>query len=328
MLVNNYMHVNAYLNILNRKFKGFRRVFVIVIICLVALATMRKFSTRNITVQKNPVPYGRNERKITVGFHGRAGNQMFQYASLIGIAKMNNMTPVLLEITELWNMFDLPISTAYMDKSGKYTEVKEEHTAVYAPKFENIISKTDVYLNRYLQSWKYFENVKMDLKQRHYKIKNELLEEASPYVEDIKRKVSKEAVFVGVHVRRGDIVHERKPVGHIPAPIPYFYRAMNYFRKRYSIVVFVMISNSMMWCQDHLDDSSNVYHVETGDPYIDFAILHKMDHLILSVGTFGWWAGYLSPGTVIFYKGYPKANTTMSIEMKQTDFIPRHWVGL
>ncbi|CAG2234970.1 FUT1_2 [Mytilus edulis] len=202
------------------------------------------------------------------------------------------------------------------EKSGTiWQERKENHSRV-------------PWESRYLQSWKYFENVKMDLKQRHYKIKNELLEEASPYVEDIKRKVSKEAVFVGVHVRRGDIVHERKPVGHIPAPIPYFYRAMNYFRKRYSNVVFVMISNSMMWCQDHLDDSSNVYHVETGDPYIDFAILHKMDHLILSVGTFGWWAGYLSPGTVIFYKGYPKANTTMSIEMKQTDFIPRHWVGL
>jgi hypothetical protein len=91
---------------------------------------MRKFWTRDVKVTKNPVVFGRGENKITVDFHGRAGNQMFQYASLIGIAKMNNMTPILLENTELWNMFDLPIQTGYMEKSGKYTIWKEEHAAV------------------------------------------------------------------------------------------------------------------------------------------------------------------------------------------------------
>lgn len=290
---------------------------------------MRKFWTRDVKVMKNPVVFGRGENKITVDFHGRAGNQMFQYASLIGIAKMNNMTPILLENTELWNMFDLPIQTGYMEKSGKYTIWKEEHAAVYSPKFANIKCDTDVFLKRYLQSWRYFENVKTDIKTRHYKLRDEIVQKAIPFIEDILKKVKhKNVTFVGVHVRRGDIVHERKHVGHIPAPLSYFYRAMNYFRRRYSNVVFVMISNSMMWCKDNLDDSPDVHHIETGDPYIDFAILHKMNHMILSVGTFGWWAGYLSRGTVIFYKGYPKANTTMSIEMKQTDFIPRHWVGL
>lgn len=271
-----------------------------------------------------------NEWKMTVGFHGRAGNQMFQYASLIGIARANNRTPVLLETTELWNLFDLPTNTAYMGSRGNYIEIKEEHAAVYSNKFTNIAKgKTDVYLQRYLQSWRYFENIKAELLQRHYKLKESLKQKALPFVINIKQDYNlKDLVFVGVHVRRGDIVRERKHVGHIPAPLSYFYRAMNYFRKRYTNVVFVMISNSMMWCKDNLDDSPDVHHIETGDPYIDFAILHEMDHLILSVGTFGWWAGYLSRGTVIFYKGYPKANTTMSIEMKQSDFIPRHWVGL
>lgn len=274
--------------------------------------------------------FGTNEGKMTVGFHGRAGNQMFQYASLIGIARANNRTPVLLETTELWNMFDLPTSTAYMEPNGNYIVLKEEHAAVYSTKFENIAKEpTDIFLKKYLQSWRYFENIKSELLHEHFKLKESLKQKALPFVVDIKRQYRTQSmVYVGVHVRRGDIVREKKPVGHIPAPLSYFYRAMNYFRKRYSNVVFVMISNSMMWCKDNLDDSSNVHHIETGDPYIDFAILHEMDHLILSVGTFGWWAGYLSPGTVIFYKGYPKPNTTMSIEMKQSDFIPRHWVGL
>jgi hypothetical protein len=45
---------------------------------LIIFSAMRKFWTRDVKVTKNPVVFGRGENKITVDFHGRAGNQMFQ----------------------------------------------------------------------------------------------------------------------------------------------------------------------------------------------------------------------------------------------------------
>lgn len=271
---------------------------------------------------------GINERAATVTFWGRTGNHMFEYATLVGTAQRNNMTPVIVEDTGLWDCFDLPI------RKGKKSDFQTAKTymeylpAFYSPKFYKLESDGHVYLQGYLQSWKYFENVKQELRKKHFKFKPHYENQAKEFIEGVRRKLNKtDAVVVGVHVRRGDFVRQNRR-GYNVAPIPYFYKAMNYFRKRFKNILFIVCTNDLLWSKDNLDDSPDVYFSSNNDAYLDLAVLSNTDHMVMSVGSFSWWAGYLTGGTVVYYHGYPKENTDLANKTKKADYYPPNWIPL
>ncbi|ELT99702.1 hypothetical protein CAPTEDRAFT_41243, partial [Capitella teleta] len=75
-------------------------------------------------------------------------------------------------------------------------------------------------------------------------------------------------------------------------------------------------------------------NLKTDSPYVlagyhsqgeDLAILSSCDHVIMTVGTFGWWAGYLSRGQVIYYANYARMNSTIFHEINPRDFFYKSW---
>ena len=271
---------------------------------------------------------GKVERVATVTFWGRTGNHMFEYAALIGLAHSNNMTPLIIEGTGLWDCFDLPIKKGRKSDFDNAQIYMEYLPGFYSPKFYKLPVEGNVYLQGYLQSWKYFEHVKQELKEKHFKFKPYYENQAKIFIENVHNKLKKDkAVAVGVHVRRGDFVRQNRK-GYTVAPIPYFYRAMNYFRKRYKDVFFILCTNDLQWSRDNLDDSPDVYYSTNKDGHLDLAILAKMDHMIISAGSFSWWAGYLTGGTVVYYHGFPKENSAMGNKTSKADYYPPSWVPL
>jgi Glycosyl transferase family 11 len=61
---------------------------------------------------------------------------------------------------------------------------------------------------------------------------------------------------------------------------------------------------------------------------VDLAILSKCNHTIMTVGTYGWWAGFLSGGITTYYKDFPRQNSYLSSTFSKEDFFPPHWIAL
>ncbi|ESO08600.1 hypothetical protein HELRODRAFT_110149 [Helobdella robusta] len=64
------------------------------------------------------------------------------------------------------------------------------------------------------------------------------------------------------------------------------------------------------------------------DTAVDLAILSACQHVIMTVGTFGWWAGFLSGGTVVYYKNYPSPNTEIGSGFLAEDYYPPNWISM
>jgi Glycosyl transferase family 11 len=60
----------------------------------------------------------------------------------------------------------------------------------------------------------------------------------------------------------------------------------------------------------------------------DLAILSHCNHTIMTVGTFGWWAGFLSGGITVYYKNFPAAGSELSLGFYAEDYFLPEWVGL
>ena len=95
-----------------------------------------------------------------------------------------------------------------------------------------------------------------------------------------------------------------KKLGRVVASSFYVERAKTYFRQKYKDPVFVVISNNMKWCKENIADHNNIFSTFK-KPIIDMALMTLCHHMIISSGTFNWWFGWFSTGTVIYMKDHP-----------------------
>nr|XP_032662308.1 galactoside 2-alpha-L-fucosyltransferase 2-like [Chelonoidis abingdonii] len=88
----------------------------------------------------------------------------------------------------------------------------------------------------------------------------------------------------------------------------YLEKAMGYFWAKYQEPVFVVTSNGMQWCWENIDASrGNMYFSGDGkelSPGRDFALLVHCNHTIMTIRTFGIWAGYLAGGETVYLANY------------------------
>ena len=127
---------------------------------------------------------------------------------------------------------------------------------------------------------------------------------------------STEIITVGIHVRRGDKVDDPK---YTVADADYYQRAMDYFRRKYNHdcessgdikdcprtrVKFFISTDTISWIDENDDtfehpdvvlisNATETYEENDWCVMIDFVMLTKCDHVILSGGGFGFWAAFL-----------------------------------
>ncbi len=152
-----------------------------------------------------------------------------------------------------------------------------------------------------------------------------------------KRRSRSECIIVGAHMRRGNYLEDsRLEYGHIPASKEYLLRAIAYFRRKLSTpersadcILFLVLGNDYIW---NLVNSPRSPDVVVLAPHksaaLDLCILAESDHVIMSVGTFGWWAGFLSRGHVTYKKEYARPNSQLSNLTNPADFYLPNWVPL
>ena len=253
-------------------------------------------------------------------FKGRLGNHLFQFAAINAIAKYNGMSSCIREVdsTELASFFN-GIDMASCDAAQPWRFVMEDGSCQWQI-FE--LNNQDTLLEGYLQSYKYIDP---DLRKT-VRFKPIFMSHARVFLQNFP-----ERVVVGIHVRRYESPHLKTPSR------AYFENAMEYFETRISNVGFVVISDDPDWCNELAYFKKENVHISLERQHyaLDMAILSACDHIILSVGTFGFWAAYLGAdsranGTVVYYESEFDFVTNFKEQgrLQPEDYYPPGWIAI
>ena len=282
-----------------------------------------------------------------VGFTSgcRLGNQIFFFAAAVYVAELSGRRPAILNRSHtnmLNEVFDLD-DVKRVNTLRPCYDVYEARALAYDARLETVArpgnSETrgkSIMIHGYWQSWKYTRGVEWQLR-RYLRFRWRIQTAADEFIESIVPSswLRRYFVRVGIHVRRGDVLEERKiQYGYTTPNETYFRKAMRYFKDRYDRVQFIVCSKDMAWSkrnivqEPHDDSTVNVRYSVGRSAGADLAILSNCDHVIMSTGTYGWWAAWLANGTSVYYQDWPRVNSTLYEEFEREDFFPPNWIPM
>jgi hypothetical protein len=210
-----------------------------------------------------------------LGKKGRLGNQLFQIASTIGIARTNGMQPVFPEWTyEKYFRRKPPKATP---RDSNLPEVLERSFS-YHP----LVLSGSCVIDGYFQSERYF--------RQH---SNEIVAQFSlrqEYFAEVERLFAAYGFpDCSMHVRRGDYVGNAGLYD--LGESAYYPRALSRLAPRARILCF---SDDPHWCRAKFSDP-RISFVEPHDDILDLFLFSRCQTNIISNSTYSWWGAWLNP---------------------------------
>ena len=227
-----------------------------------------------------------------LGRYGRLGNMMFQYASLLSIAKDRGMIPIANISQDVSFKNNFSLSSVGDTLVHNIDEVYQEQSFSYSLDYSNIDSKKNIDLRGYFQSPRYFNHRKNEIIENFTFSKEVRVCAADKIPED---------VCVSVHVRRGDYTKIKEY--HHNQSVEYYLKALKHF-DGYRPVFF---SDDIEWCKmtfGHIDgavfvDNESTLNLEAtissdASAYVDMCAMSFCNAHIIANSSFSWWGAYLS----------------------------------
>ena len=257
-----------------------------------------------------------------LGNLGRIGNQLFQIAATIGIARANGKQPTF----PPWP-FDTFIKNPIPHSYSRPKYIFEENSTIpYFPHPEE-----DYALTGYFQSEKYFKPYEDEIRN-FFSLKER-------YEKGIREKYEKILTQpnCSIHVRRGDYLNPQQIVHHGVVGLDYYQEATGFFPKD---ILFIVFSDDIDWCRDNLK-MNNLFFVErdetceeTKDEVHDktikindildlFFMSYCQNHIICN-SSFSWWGAWLNPRTT--KKVVAPKQWLVNDECLET--IPKEWIKI
>jgi len=280
------------------------------------------------------------DKLMTCQLHGRIGNMMFAYASLVGIALKSHRTPVLPMSHFLRSMFHIKAAVLPHRLAG-VAKLSELWAGTYDDRLERFQSdKHLLELTGYFQSWKYFADIEHKIRAEftfHDRLTvavDEFLQStiSTYYGPGVQRR---DVVLIGVHVRVTDMAADANVArGYSIATPEYFTAAMEFYQSRFphERLLYILATDDEEWCRHSYPYSSSgkspVVHTTLGPAVQDLAILAACNHTVISVGSFGWWAAWLGNGMTVYYKNFVRFNSSLAHEYVLNDYYPDSWVAM
>lgn len=248
---------------------------------------------------------------------------------------LNNLTSILAQDDDLVKYFEVPSAEIRnsRDVCGTFDEKFAPHCCVFDNSFMDLPKQRNYVLGVYLQSWKYFAHVFEEVR-KELTFKTNIRENAEYIVENFRAAYSlihkTDVTVIGVHIRRGDLASQEfiQAGGIRLVPDSYIKHAVDWTLKKYQAIVYIVCSDDINHAKEviqYRNISAEFVHIS---PIQDLAVLASCDHVITTSGSFSWWAGFLSRGTVFYYK-YPMVEESFErTEYNYEDFFPPDWIGL
>ncbi|XP_042858012.1 galactoside alpha-(1,2)-fucosyltransferase 2-like [Penaeus japonicus] len=265
---------------------------------------------------------------------GRMGNVMGEYSTLWALKHIYNATvfvmPKMRERLMSFPSLSLPICPGKgaetewtrVGRSGplnqyNFTKIEMAAAGLFGPKI--------FLLTRCSFEIQLFNFFKEDLR-REFTFDQEIQTKVRAFLAKVLQKRPSDnnrtppPVLVGFHVRRTDYV--RHAMINFGAKLPedkYFTRALGHYRRRFSNnVAFVVASDDMAFARQRLAHHRDVFFSEGGSPAEDMALLSSCNHSIITLGSYGFWTGYLAGGEVVYPDVKLQRQYRFSREMYET----------
>jgi hypothetical protein len=260
---------------------------------------------------------------IYPNFVGRLGNGLFQIAACIGYSKKYNVKWGIkkgyIERSFNANQIDrfLPHLPVCENKYRRYNEFQHQWAGTEFNYHEIPFHPLGVELNGFWQSEKYFENAKDEVRKW---LKLDFVEGYQDYV--------------SIHVRRGDYVDSNDNFP--PVTLKYLNLAMESAYTRTGIKKFLVFSDDIQWCKDHLksvDPFISFEFSEGRNEWEDLCLMASCGHNIIANSSFSWWAAWLNPNPdkVIISPSHKRGNWfgfNNGVKHDCIDLIPEGWIQI
>ena len=238
-------------------------------------------------------------------------------------------------------MFDLRIRR-FGNLCPCYT-VGERGSLMYDARLEELVNGhraelargKSIFLSGFYQSWRYTLGAERELR-RHFTFRPHIRHLVDEFAASSRPRGWVVYVRVGVHVRRGDVLSaEKVQFGYTTPDEQYFARAMRYFVDRFDRVQFVVACLNIHWCFRNFAELAATQPQRVNVTYLtgrsrgdDLAILASCEHVIMSTGTYGWWAAWLARGIAVYYADWPRNGSKLDRKFRREDFFPPNWIGM
>ena len=274
--------------------------------------------------------------------------------------------PENLTVDWLDEIFNVDVDELMPDGGMKYDELcpcytfRERHALHFDERLSklgdepDVVDKRTILLCGFFQSWRYAAEVEDRLRCRLSFRRNvsalavaSLLRDGPPRGWETAPTVLRgtalrrtiQGVFrIGVHVRRGDFLDPGKRIfGYTVPGKAYFRRAVEFFKHRHrgARLHLIITSDDVRWTRLALADLGGdadriwVTVTEPGRHYgVDMAMLAACDAVVVSSGSFGWWAAWLANGTTVYYRNWPQPRSKLALEFRREDYYPPKWISL
>ena len=271
-----------------------------------------------------------------IGCNGRLGNQMFQYASMRGIASVKGfdwvVPPENYDHTANYALFETFKMTNVQEKNIGFVEGEILKETIHCYDKNLVDSCSDnTNLDGFFQTEKYFENI-VDEIRSDFTFKDEYLKPCKEFIDSL------DTTPIFLHVRRGDAIG--KEHYHPVAPMSYYVEALKRFDKDTPCFVF---SDDLDWCKSQelfksdrflFNDNIERYDYQSMDgsgsmqytllPHVDLCLMSLCSGAIIVNSSFSWWGAWLqnNRGKVIASKPWfgPSAS-----DLDTSDVVPDHW---
>lgn len=242
-----------------------------------------------------------------LGKMGRLGNQLFQIAATIAIAKEHGQDFIFPEWPyEKYFRHKLPkIQSGERERKSEAVVVSE---GSFNYKKIRIDRGRDVDLQGYFQSEKYFAGYREEV-LKYFEWENEFL--IQMYLRLVKLAEMDDvdtclpAAKCAVHIRRGDYVGNS---GYHQLDLTYYTDAM---RQIPGGVNFIFFSDDIKWVKQHFF-GKGIYYAEGNTEIEDLCMMSLCQYHIVANSSFSWWGAYLKSG---------------ERERKSEVYTPNKWFG-
>jgi len=255
-----------------------------------------------------------------LGQLGRLGNQMFQFASLRGVANKHGYQYCIppSQNKDEWKDHQLFLPFKMENTSQlniQYIDIDRPIITESSFSFdENIFNKCPdwVSIQGFFQSEKYFKHIEDEIKG-DFQFRDEILEPCKMVMSQF------DTAPISIHVRRTDYITNPN---HTALGFDYYQKALEQFDNE---LVFVF-SDDPEWCIEQELFSSDRFLISEGNTnYVDMCLMTLCSGHIIANSSFSWWGAWLAKNNkVIAPSGWFMGSNNEHIDTK--DLIPETWV--
>ena len=270
-----------------------------------------------------------------LGSNGRLGNQMFQYASLRGIAANRGfdfiVPPSNYRHTANYGLFDCfklnsVEHTGFVDGPTISEKIHSFDQSIYN------FCPDNVNLEGFFQTEKYFENISDSICD-DFTFVDDYLEPCKEFIDQF------DVSPIFIHVRRGDSIGREE--FHPIQPLSYYESSLKEFSNYVPVLIF---TDDLEWCKSqklfqgdrfYFNENQDTYSYKSMDglgkmqnsfiPYIDLCLMTLCDGAIIANSSLSWWGAWLQKKSEKIIAPMPWFGTAMK-HLDTSDIVPDRWI--